>query len=665
MNVHSFGKSLFMLPRWVEPVIVCLLCVGAAAIGRWLLGPWVGEKARFLLFILALIPPAILYGFSAGILATVLSLCAAVSIFVYKMALPVTPLHVSDQIQVVTFFIGGVGIAALGEMVRSTRKRQEAALKTAEGIAKELADFKYALDASSIVAVTDPRGRITYVNDKFCEISKYSREELLGKDHRIVNSGHHSKEFFREMWGTITAGRSWQGEIKNRAKDGSYYWVLTNIIPFLDRNGKPYQFVAIRQDITDRKGAEEEFKRLRAVAEAASQAKTEFLANMSHEIRTPMNAILGYSELLLDPEMSESDRANFVARIRSNGAQLMQIIDDILNLSKFEAGRLPIEKHRVPVVDLVYDVVDSLRPMGEAKGLNIQIQFMTAVPREICTDSMRLRQILTNVIGNALKFTDQGGVDVRLSLIEKNLAGEGPWLGIEVEDTGLGISREEQERLFQPFAQADASITRRFGGTGLGLVLSRRFACALGGDLRLTRSTPGKGSCFSLSIETGDISGVPLLDSTGPSPIRVGPVRESGKRHRELEDVRVLLAEDSPDNAALVRLYLELEGAKVDWVKDGVDAVTFATRNDYALVLMDVQMPRLDGLQATRELIKRGYRKPIVALTAHAMREEVARSLEAGCVAHLTKPMQRHGLVTAIKGILHGPVKQEARVFVR
>ena len=415
-----------------------------------------------------------------------------------------------------------------------------------------------------------------------------------------------------------------------------------------------FLFLAISQSVREMKAiaerqagmevAEREIAAAKAKAEQANQAKSAFLANMSHEIRTPMNAILGFGDLLMDDGLTEAERLDYASRIRGNGDQLLQLIDDILDLSKIEAGKVRIEKLRFSIAELVNEVAQQLRPLAERKNLALEVEFRTPVPQVIYSDPVRLKQILTNLIGNAIKFTQAGRIEVRLSFEKRFLA-------IEVEDTGLGISSASQRELFRPFHQGDGSITRRFGGTGLGLALSRRLAAALEGSLSLARSEPGKGSCFRLNIETGDVSGVLFVTSPKDlSPVRSRPaLKVAGARVKKLQGVKLLLAEDSSENETLIRLYLEREGAELTAVRNGQEAVETAASRDFDLVLMDIQMPEMDGLEATRRLRAGGFSKPILALTAHALREEVERSLQAGCDAHLTKPIERSSLVDAIK----------------
>jgi len=362
-------------------------------------------------------------------------------------------------------------------------------------------------------------------------------------------------------------------------------------------------------------------------AELASQAKMQFLANMSHEIRTPMNSILGFSEILASGRGTAEENKDFLARIQANGAHLMRLIDDILDLSKFEAGRIPIKRSAFDLRSLIENTVASFSPVLNTKGLELQVFFAEDVPRQVISDHQRVAQVLVNVLGNAIKFSEAG--TIRLS-VRKGVC-------IDIEDCGIGIPEEHQKHLFQPFSQGDSSVARKFGGSGLGLALSKRIAQALGGDLELKKSIPGKGSHFSFLLPAGIAIDPPAI--TPPS---------SSAKNLKLRGTKILLAENSTDNAILISHFVQSAGAEVDVVSDGNQAVSAAGRGIYDFILMDIQMPGMDGLEATRRIRAQGFTKPIVAITAHALDYEAEKSLKAGCNLHLTKPLTRDTLVDAI-----------------
>jgi signal transduction histidine kinase/DNA-binding NarL/FixJ family response regulator/sensor domain CHASE-containing protein len=384
-------------------------------------------------------------------------------------------------------------------------------------------------------------------------------------------------------------------------------------------------------------------------AEAANRSKSEFLANMSHEIRTPMTAILGYSEQLLEPDLAHADFEQAVAVIRRNGDHLLQVINDILDLSKIEAGKLTVEKIACSPLQILTDVIDLLRVKASAKGLLLHAKLAWPLPEAIHSDPTRLRQILLNLVGNSIKFTEQGSVTVCVAL---ERGGAEPMLRFDVVDTGIGMSAEQCGRLFQAFSQADSSTTRRFGGTGLGLTISRSLAQLLRGDIQVA-SQPGAGSTFSVRVATGSLLDVGLIESPagGTQPALTGAALPAVSAISL--PVRILLAEDGRDNQMLVRAILRKAGAECDVAENGrvaVDAALAAERagRPYDAVLMDMQMPVLDGVSATRELRAAGFSRPVIALTANAMELDRQRCLAAGCVDFASKPIDRAKLLATI-----------------
>ncbi|MEM1422727.1 MAG: PAS domain S-box protein [Planctomycetota bacterium] len=392
---------------------------------------------------------------------------------------------------------------------------------------------------------------------------------------------------------------------------------------------------------------------LAARAEAASSAKSVFLANMSHEIRTPMTAIMGYADLLaaagdeaIDPQHAEEA----VASIRSNAGHLLALINDILDMSKIEAGKMIVEEIATDPLDVVHSVRKLLRQRAEGKGLELSVVCETPVPRTITSDPTRLRQILVNMVGNAIKFTETGSVCVAVS---HDSAGGG--LVFEVRDTGVGMSASQLRRVleFEAFTQADSSTTRTFGGTGLGLRISDTFARMLGGGLDAT-SRKGEGSTFRLTVATGAIDGVEMVEGASASQAHEAPSEESVSDSAGdalcLAGVRVLLAEDGPDNQRLIAFHLRRAGAEVTIAENGRVALELIAEDasGYDVVLMDMQMPELDGYQTTARIRAAGHTHPIIALTAHAMGGDREKCLGAGCDDFQTKPIDREGLIGAV-----------------
>jgi signal transduction histidine kinase/CheY-like chemotaxis protein len=402
----------------------------------------------------------------------------------------------------------------------------------------------------------------------------------------------------------------------------------------------------------------------RVRAEDATRAKDSFLANMSHEIRTPMTAILGFAEQLVDPDLNDTERRIAVDVLRRNGRHLLGIVNDILDLSKIEAGQMFVERTRFSPGQLVEDVAALVRVSAEQKHLRFEVVYETTLPEQIESDPTRLRQILINLAGNAIKFTGAGRVELRV-----RCAAEGPTnlLQFDMIDTGSGLTPPQAHRLFRPFTQADVTTTREYGGTGLGLAISKRLAQMLGGDVTLDWSEPGKGSCFRATVATGDIADVQTVDGpeirkTWRKMAKETPWRPSPDC---LQNRHVLLAEDGPDNQRLIARFIRGAGGAVTVVENGalaIQAVLEAQQQGLAFdaILMDMQMPVLDGYQATERLRRRGYEGPIIALTAHAMTGDREKCLRVGCNEFLTKPLDRARLLSVLVACASGTM--EARV---
>ena len=387
-------------------------------------------------------------------------------------------------------------------------------------------------------------------------------------------------------------------------------------------------------------------------ADAASRSKTEFLANMSHEIRTPMTAIIGFVDLLADHgdgQENAPSRDEAVETIRRNARHLLSLINDVLDLSKIEAGHMRMDRQRVRTLDLVQDALRLMDDRARQKGIALRLVMDGDVPESISTDPTRLRQVLINLLGNAVKFTDQGAVTLTL----RRLDDRQDKLAFEVADTGIGMTPEQLSRLYQPFVQADSSTTRRYGGTGLGLAITRRCIDIMGGAIS-ARSAPGSGTTFEFTIDTGDLTGIPAArlrsneTKEGSSVLRLpSAVRQP------LSGIRVLLAEDGIDNQRLIRFHLERAGANVEIVDNGAKAVErvqdSSRMNRHDVILMDMQMPVMDGYEAVRRLTTAGERTPIIALTAHAMAGDREKCLESGCHDYLCKPVDVRALISAIR----------------
>lgn len=414
--------------------------------------------------------------------------------------------------------------------------------------------------------------------------------------------------------------------------------------------------LALEKATDELRATNEQLAAARVAADAASRAKSEFLANMSHEIRTPMTSVLGYAELLRE-ELLHADvpgvRLDFIDAILNSAGHLLGLLNAILDMSKIESGRLELERVRCNPWEIACSAAAMMRASATAKGLTLRVEHRGEVPETVETDPLRLQQILVNLIGNAIKFTASGGV--RLTVWIERAPARRSLLGFEVADTGMGMSQETAARLFRRFSQGDPSTTRKFGGTGLGLAISKRLAEMLGGDIAVA-SEPGRGSRFTVTIGTGPLENVRLLDR----PPCVSATVCAKELPREVAaGERILLAEDSVDNQRIISLILTRAGFQVTLAENGQVAYDKALQalnggTPYELILMDMQMPVMEGYEATRQLRTAGYTRPIVALTAHATSEDRQKCLGAGCDYYVTKPINREELLAVAIGCLRG-----------
>ncbi|MEB3283321.1 MAG: PAS domain S-box protein [Lyngbya sp.] len=689
-------------------------------------------------------------------------------------------------------FQDGKLIATEG-IFREITERKQADEKLRQTL-KELSDFKFALDQAALVAITDEKGVITYANDRFCEISQYSQEDLIGQTHSIINSGYHPPEFFTDLWQTISRGKVWRGEIKNKAKDGSFYWVDSTIVPFLNSKGKPFQYLAIRNDITQRKQIEEALKQKLAAIEAsidgiailaedtytylnqahlkllgyqhpeellgkswrelysptelqrleqevfpilmqrghwrgeataqrkdgstfteelsltftedeklicvcqdiserkeaekqlrqtnerleltnlklerATRAKDEFLANMSHELRTPLNAIIGMSEGLQEEVFGSlnEDQQKAIGIIEISGQHLLDLINDILDLSKIEAGKIELEITSVSLQELIDNSLIFIRQQAIKKQIKLKTEISSELDEGIYIDERRMRQALINLLSNAIKFTPEKGQVTLLAELEKETTTEKKLtsnqtqekaysLKISVRDTGIGIAPENIKKLFKPFVQLDSRLNRQYTGTGLGLALVRQIVELHGGRVTVT-SQLGEGSCFTIHLpytpqckvsKSQKITSVSHsqswnLESQSP-PQKSSPL--------------LLLAEDNQANIDTVSDYLTSYNYQLLIAKNGREAVEMAKKSQPNLILMDIQMPEMDGLEAIREIRTDSSltQVPIIAVTALAMAGDVEKCREAGANEYMTKPLKLKQLLGMIQNLLNSDWK--------
>lgn len=623
---------------------------------------------------------------------------------------------------------------------------------------RALSDQKFALDQHAIVSITDAAGTIVYANDRFCAISGYPREALLGRNHRIVNSGLHPPEFFRNMWGTISLGGVWHGEVCNRACDGQLYWVSATIVPVLGDDGEPLQYIGIRTDITDRKRmeaelseqfhlveelidamplpvylkdkegcylrinrafetffnvdrstlightlvdlltpedarlhlekdaallasrgaqtyeavvhgrdgvrhdtiycktiltlrdgsvaallgtiiditarkqAEVEILQARDVAEAASQAKSDFLANMSHEIRTPMNGVIGMTELALDTALTEEQR-EYLDIVKSSAESLLAIINDILDFSKIEAGKLQVEEISFDLHRVIADTLKTLALRAHEKNLELISEVMPKVPCHVFGDPSRIRQVLVNLLGNAIKFTEQGEISLRTELIK--VVDGNAYIHFAVSDTGVGIAPDKQELIFEAFSQEDTSTTRRFGGTGLGLSISRHLVALMGGEIWL-ESQLGRGSTFHFSLKLA-------IDTQPLEPIT---------RQIELRGRHILVVDDNATNRRVLSGLLAAWDVKTQLAESGAMALDImrCAETSFDCIILDAQMPAMDGYELARQLrAEHPQLPPMLMLSSSAMRGDEQHCQAAGIDAYFSKPISSEDLLSALR----------------
>ncbi|MCF8177882.1 MAG: PAS domain S-box protein [Sulfuritalea sp.] len=502
------------------------------------------------------------------------------------------------------------------------------------------------------IVITDRNGVIEYVNPSFCRVSGYSRDEALGRTPAILKSEETPGSTYQELWSTILQGRIWRGSLRNRCKNGDLIWEETSISPIFDEDGEITHFVAVKDDVTERKRIEEELEdhqahledlvlqrtaelnEALAAARIADQAKDEFLANITHELRTPLSAVIGFSSLAR-PFANDTRQRDYLDKVNSAGKTLAGVIDDLLDLSKIAAGHLELEH----VVFSLRQVIGRSRSVisykAQEKGLHLIEKIDDEVPDVLIGDSLRLEQILLNLLSNAVKFTEHGQVELRVGLhaLEAGRAG----LNIEVKDSGIGMREEEIDRLFQPFTQADASMTRKFGGTGLGLAICKRLTELMDGDISVT-SNVGRGSAFRvrLWLKLGNAGDLPAAEVSDIATARL-----------RYEDVRVLVVDDQAFNRDVVEGLLAVTGITPHLAENGQQALDILTGSaeSFDLILMDVQMPVMDGLTATRIIrkLEAFASLPIIAMTAHTMAHEREKTIAAGMNDHIGKPFDEAG----------------------
>ncbi|MDP1588832.1 MAG: PAS domain S-box protein, partial [Prosthecobacter sp.] len=497
---------------------------------------------------------------------------------------------------------------------------------------KEVGDLKAAVDEHAIVAITDPQGKITYVNDKFCAISKYSREELLGQDHRIINSGFHPKEFIRDLWQTITHGQVWHGEIKNRAKDGSFYWVDTTIVPFLNDQGKPRQYVAIRADITERKQAEAALLAHAAELAQADRSKDEFLAMLAHELRNPLASMRNAAEILKIPKASADEQTQAQRILGRQIGNMTRIIDDLLDISRITEGKIELRREPVALEAIFTAAVSLARTEVAKRGQKLTV----SLPAEavfLNADTTRLEQVLGNLLGNACKYSGEGS---HIALSAGRAAdAEPPEVIISVRDNGIGIAPELLPRIFDLFVQGSRALDRAHGGLGIGLSLVRRIVKLHGGRVEARSQGSGQGAEFILHL--------PILREAPPPP---PPPPAGAVSHR------ILIVDDNEDSARSLAVLKSRRGHETRTAFNGPDALGIAAEFQPEVVLLDIGLPGMDGFEVARQIRAIPSMKGalLIAMSGYGSAEDRAKAVQAGFDQYMVKPVDLDQLREWLKG---------------
>lgn len=490
--------------------------------------------------------------------------------------------------------------------------------------------------STNTIVITDTNGAIEYANQTAANLTGYTIEELIGSNPRIFSTGELPKEEYAKLWSTIKSGQQWNGEFHNKKKNGEMYWETATITPILDEDGTITNFLAIKKDITEDKKLTSELIEAKEHAEESDRLKSAFLANISHEIRTPMNGILGFAELLKTPELSADVQENYIHIIEQSGNRMLNIINDIVDISKIEAGQMNIHIQDTNVNHLLKDLKVFFTPEAEKKGIILKSHTLLSDEESIIqTDHTKLTQIFSNLIKNAIKFTKSGTIDIGYSIVEPLQSRS--LLQFYVKDTGVGIPPDQTEMIFERFRQGSASLTRAYEGAGLGLSISKAFVEMLGGKIWV-ESEPGKGSAFYFQI--------PVVAQHTISKKLQDNISEAPK----LRSIHILLAEDDLICMSYIKIILKSENIVLLEASTGTEAVASVKNNpEIDLVLMDMKMPEMDGYEATRLIKQLRPTLPVIAQTAYAFIEDQEKARSAGCDDYISKPIKKQMLLEKIR----------------
>ncbi|MBC7712389.1 MAG: response regulator [Rhizobacter sp.] len=519
-------------------------------------------------------------------------------------------------------------------------------------------EFRALADAMpQIIFTADAGGDVTYFNERWEEYTGYSPSESLGWKWSHV---HHPEDIDRVMqtWkNSLMTGKPYQCEYRIKGKDGQYRWFLARALPTRDSIGNITKWIGTNTDINDQKVISQklefildEVKSSKLLAESANDAKSAFLANMSHEIRTPLGSIMGFIGLMRNPDLSHFDLNKYISIAERNSEQLLRIIDDILDLSKVEAGKLVIEKIDFNLTDILADIASLMEFRAQENGIKFEIRAMTELPEIVNSDPTRIKQILMNAVGNAIKFTQRGTVELQVSYINQRLK-------FAIIDSGVGISEKQAAQLFQPFTQADVSTTRKYGGTGLGLTLTKLLCETMNGEFYLQKSQLGIGSTFIATVKVDLISDTKFF-TEARSHFYKPAVKIADKN--ALHDLNILVIDDLEDNLTLIRVLLSDVGAEVTTISDPYIGISAALEGEFDIILMDIQMPLMNGYEVTKRIRQAGKSLPIIALTAHAMKEEKMRALNFGFSGFLAKPINANELIQTIQKLTEDQIEMQS-----
>lgn len=476
------------------------------------------------------------------------------------------------------------------------------------------------------IVITNTKGEIEYVNPKFSETTGYSFDEVVGQNPRVLKSGHTKPEDYKLLWQTLSAGNEWHGEFHNIKKNGEFYWESASISPILNAQGKTTHYIAIKEDITSRKNVEKQLIKAKEKAEESDRLKSAFLANMSHEIRTPMNGILGFTELLKAPQLSGEEQQEYINIIEKSGKRMLNIINDIISISKVESGQIEISISETNVNEQIEYIHTFFRPEAKQKGIELSVSKLLS-PKDtlIQTDREKVYAVLTNLVKNALKFTNEGS-------IEFGCEKKGGFLEFFIKDTGLGISKSQKKIIFERFRQANETISRTHEGSGLGLAISKAYVEMLGGKIWV-ESKEGKGSAFYFTIPFNSEN---KLEGT----IVAEKVSSGLKEENKVKDLKVLIVEDDAISKLLITIAVKPYSKEIIKVGTGFEAIDACRSNpDIDLVMMDINMPEMGGYEATKLIREFNKDLVIIAQTANGMQSDRDDAIAAGCTDYISKPI--------------------------